>query len=120
MKAERTDNYHLFPWAMLLVAVYFGWQAISVFHAEDGSRLGIYLGGAVVFLLLALRKFWETRASIHTPSSRPTQNFILTGSATDTPRALPVEPPEGLSINGSPVEELSHQGSPTSTSEKND
>ncbi|MDE1468085.1 hypothetical protein [Aurantiacibacter sp. D1-12] len=61
MKDHSIGKNPAFAWAMLAVSIYFAWQAVSAFSAEDGSLLGISLGGAVVFFLLAARKFWELR-----------------------------------------------------------
>ena len=62
MKDHFIGKKPVFAWAMLSISIYFAWQATTAFGDEDGSLLGISLGGATVFFLLAVRKFWELRA----------------------------------------------------------
>ncbi|GAA0266078.1 hypothetical protein GCM10009127_01860 [Alteraurantiacibacter aestuarii] len=61
MKTIYTDNYGVYPWAMLAVALYMFWSAYEGFASDDGNRLGLGIGAGALFLILALRRVWDRR-----------------------------------------------------------
>ncbi|WP_145916774.1 hypothetical protein [Erythrobacter sp. QSSC1-22B] len=61
MKTVYTDKYGFYPWAMLFVSFVGFWSAYSGFSEGDGNRLGLGIGSGEVFLILALRRFWNVR-----------------------------------------------------------
>jgi len=61
MKTIYTDTLGLYPWAMLFVSATMFWSAYSGFTGGNGNRLGLGIGAGSVFLILALKRFWDVR-----------------------------------------------------------
>lgn len=58
-----TSKASLYAWTLLIVAVGMSWLAYRGIVLGDGNRLGLGVGGGVVFLMLALKRFWDLRAA---------------------------------------------------------
>lgn len=61
MKTIYTDKYGLYLWTMLLLAFGQFWTAYRGFSTQDGNRLGLGIATGSVFLILALKRFWDIR-----------------------------------------------------------
>ena len=61
MKTVYTDSLGLYPWAMLVVSGIMFWSAYTGFSQGDGNQLGLGIGAGAIFLILALRRFWDVR-----------------------------------------------------------
>ncbi len=56
-----TDKFGLYPWAMLFVSAGMFWFAYRGLQDGDASQLGLGLGSGGLFLILALKRFWDIR-----------------------------------------------------------
>ena len=61
MKTVYTDKYGIYPWAMLFVSAFMFWSAYSGYAQGNGNQLGLGIGAGAVFLILALKRFWDIR-----------------------------------------------------------
>jgi len=61
MRTIYTDKLGLYPWAMLLVSGVMFWSAYSGLTEGDGNRIGLGVGAGALFLILALKRFWDVR-----------------------------------------------------------
>lgn len=61
MKTIYTDRYGIYPWMMLVVAAIMFNNAYDGFSEQDGHQLGLGIGTGGVFLILALKRFWDIR-----------------------------------------------------------
>ena len=61
MKTVYTDRFGFYPWAMLFVSAVGFLSAYDGFAEGDGNQLGLGIGSGSVFLILALKRFWDIR-----------------------------------------------------------
>ncbi|WP_114521236.1 hypothetical protein [Altererythrobacter sp. ZODW24] len=61
MKTAYTDNYGIYPWAMLFVGVLNFWWACEGLAESDGNQLGVHFGAGVLFAILAGKRFYDVR-----------------------------------------------------------
>jgi hypothetical protein len=61
VKTIYTDKFGLYPWAMLLVSAGMFWSVYRGLGDGDGSQLGLGVGSGGLFLILALKRFWDIR-----------------------------------------------------------
>ncbi len=61
MKTIYTDKLGIYPWAMLFSASVMFWSAYRGFLESDGNQFGAGIGAGGLFLILAVRRFWDVR-----------------------------------------------------------